>query len=249
MTAGLAAYADDDPLAAGFENPPVSAKPYTWWHWMNGNITAEGITADLEAMKRVGVGGAEIFNVDCGIPHGPVQFMSPQWQKLFTHAIKEADRLGLKLYVHNCAGWSSSGGPWNTPEHAMQKVVTSEVRMKGPATFSELLPQPETNLGFYRDVAVLAFPCPAGEDQPMKAASPMLTTSFAGADVSKLVDDDSKTFIDLPAPTKAKPQFVQIEFPQSFTAQTVSLDLRSTGVKGEVQVSSDGKTFRRVQSF
>ena len=76
-----------DPLEAGFRNPPDSAKPHTWWHWMNGNITREGITADLEAMKRVGVGGAQIFNVDSGIPHGPVQFMSPEWRALFKHAV------------------------------------------------------------------------------------------------------------------------------------------------------------------
>src|SRR5580765_2361586 len=104
-----------DSLEQGFLQPPSSAKPHTWWHWMNGNITKEGITADLEAMQRVGVGGAQIFNVDCGIPHGDVQLMSPEWRELFKHAIKEADRLGIEICVHNCAGWSSSGGPWNTP--------------------------------------------------------------------------------------------------------------------------------------
>ena len=71
------ALAADDPLAAGFRNPPESAKPHTWWHWMNGNVTKEGITADLEAMKRVGIGGAQIFVADCDIPAGPVKFMSP----------------------------------------------------------------------------------------------------------------------------------------------------------------------------
>lgn len=53
-------------LSKIFSNPPDSAKPQTWWHWMNGNVTEAGITADLEAMKRVGLGGAEIFTVDCG---------------------------------------------------------------------------------------------------------------------------------------------------------------------------------------
>ena len=41
-----------DALEEGFRAPPDSAKPHTWWHWMNGNITCEGITADLEAMKK-----------------------------------------------------------------------------------------------------------------------------------------------------------------------------------------------------
>ena len=125
-----------DALEAGFRSPPDSARPQTWWHWMNGNITREGITADLEAMKDIGLGGAQIFNVDEGIPAGPVKFNSPEWHELFKYTVAEADRLGLQLCIHNCAGWSSSGGPWNTPEHAMQRVVTSEVRVKGPVSFN-----------------------------------------------------------------------------------------------------------------
>src|SRR5208283_1977809 len=103
----LAATARADSIEDGFRNPPDSAKPQTWWHWMNGNITREGITADLEAMKQIGVGGATIVNVDCGIPRGPVPFMSPEWRKCFKFAVEEANRLGLDLCVENCAGWSS----------------------------------------------------------------------------------------------------------------------------------------------
>ena len=75
-------------LERGFVHPPDSAKPQTWWHWMNGNITQEGITADLEAMQRIGLGGAQIFNVSESIPEGPVQFMSPQWRDLVKHAVQ-----------------------------------------------------------------------------------------------------------------------------------------------------------------
>lgn len=146
-----------------FLEPPPSARPHTWWHWMNGNVTAEGITADLESMARVGIGGAQIFNVSEAIPDGPAPFMSPRWLELVRHAAEEADRLGVELCLHNCAGWSSSGGPWITPEHAMQILVTSEVRVKGPASFDEELPQPEVREGYYRDIAVLAFPTPADD--------------------------------------------------------------------------------------
>src|SRR3979490_1049214 len=52
----------NDALAAGFANPPDSAKPRVWWHWMNGNITKEGIKLDLEWMKRVGIGGFQKFD-------------------------------------------------------------------------------------------------------------------------------------------------------------------------------------------
>jgi hypothetical protein len=153
-----ASAAPTDPLETGFLNPPDSAKPQTWWHWMNGNITTNGIAADLEAMKQIGLGGATIVNVDSGIPRGPVNFMSPEWREDFKFAMQEANRLGLEMCVENCAGWSSSGGPWNTVTNAMQRVTTSEVRVTGPTNFSAVLPQPPTTLDFYRDIAVLAFP-------------------------------------------------------------------------------------------
>src|SRR6266478_1252629 len=190
-----------DSLEAGFQHPPDSAKPQTWWHWMNGNITKEGITADLEAMKRVGVGGAQIFNADCGIPAGPVKFMSAERREMFKHAVQEADRLGLQLCVHNCAGWSSSGGPWNTPEHAMQQIVTSETAVKGPASFSDMLPQPTTHLGFYRDIAVLAFPLPPAERAAMKDFSAKASLSTGEDPGTKLTDGDASTYVTLPLPT------------------------------------------------
>src|SRR5208337_2945595 len=162
-----------DSLESGFLNPPDSAKPQTWWHWMNGNITREGITADLEAMKGIGLGGATIVNVDCGIPRGPVPFMSPEWREDFKFAVQEANRLGLKLGVENCAGWSSSGGPWNTVTNAMQRLTSSETRVQGPAVFNAALPQPPATLDFYRDIAVLAFPAPPVEtDTDSDSASP-----------------------------------------------------------------------------
>lgn len=156
MLAGVSVVASDT-LEKGFINPPHSARPHTWWHWMNGNISREGITADLEAMKQVGLGGAQIFNVDCGIPAGPVKVGSEEWIGLVKHAVEEANRLGLELCIHNTAGWSSSGGPWIKPEQAMQEVVWTERKVQGPAHFSEVLEQPKDKEGFYRDVAVLAF--------------------------------------------------------------------------------------------
>lgn len=154
------------PLETGFLTPPDSAKPQTWWHWMNGNITKVGITADLEAMKQIGLGGATIVIVDCEIPAGPVKFMSPEWREDFKFAVQEADRLGLKLTVENCAGWSSSGGPWNTVTNAMQRLTSSETRVHGPSAFDAALAQPPVTLGYYRDVAVLAFKVPVRPVEP-----------------------------------------------------------------------------------
>jgi hypothetical protein len=175
-----------DPLETGFLNPPDSAKPQTWWHWMNGNITKTGITADLEAMKQIGLGGATIINVDCGIPRGPVNFLSPEWREDFKFAVQEAGRLGLRLGVENCAGWTASFGPWNTVTNAMQRVTTSEARVTGPTNFSAALPQPPTTLNFYRDIAVLAFPAPADVDMRMKNSAPVASASGGGRTGNKL---------------------------------------------------------------
>lgn len=156
-----------DTLQDGFLNPPASAKARTWWHWVNGNVSREGITADLEAMKRMGIQEAFLFNVGVGIPDGPATFMSPEWLEFFKFAAIEAERLGLELGFHNGAGWSSSGGPWITPEYAMQTVVYSEVEASGVKgkTLTVQLPQPATLLDYYRDIAVIAFPKPQSDER------------------------------------------------------------------------------------
>src|ERR1035437_7081108 len=109
-----------DTLVAGFNSPPEAAKPHTWWHWMNGNVSKAGITLDLEAMKRVGIGGAHLAQVGTGIPKGPLAYDSPELVECIQFAFKEADRLGLDLCMFNCPGWSSSAGPWIKPENSMK---------------------------------------------------------------------------------------------------------------------------------
>lgn len=143
-----------------FKNPPAEARARSWWHWMNGNVSREGITADLEAMERVGIQEAQLFNVNLGLPFGGIEYLGEEWLDLLEYAATEAHRLGLELAFHNSAGWSSSGGPWIRPENAMQTIVYSELTIQGGTTFSATLPQPETRLSYYRDIAVLAFPSP-----------------------------------------------------------------------------------------
>jgi len=161
--AAMAAPADRDALEAGFHQPPDSARPQCIWTWMNGNVTREGITADLEAMAAGGIGGVLIFNLagpqhQCDTPAGPAEYLSPQWLDLMKHAASEAGRLGIELCMHNCAGWATTGGPWIKPELAMQKLVSSEVIVDGDRRIEERLPQPEVVLGHYRDIAVFAMP-------------------------------------------------------------------------------------------
>jgi len=155
----------NDALAKSFRNPPLSARPHTWWHWMDGNVTKEGLTADLEAMKQAGIGGAQMFTVAQGIPKGPVDYMSPQWREMIKHAVKEAGRLGIELCLHNCAGWSSSGGPWVKPENAMQVISWSGIKVTGPKHLEQKLPpitppQIYGSVDYKKDIAVYVFRTP-----------------------------------------------------------------------------------------
>ena len=145
-------------LERGFAHPPDSARPWVYWFWLSGNISSNGITADLEAMKRVGVGGVLIMEVDQGAPVGPADFMGRQWRDLFKHVAAEARRLGLEVNMNNDAGWNGSGGPWIKPEQSMQKLVWTETQVAGPKSFDGKLAQPEKVAGFYKDITVLAFP-------------------------------------------------------------------------------------------
>ena len=166
--------------ANGFRHPPPSARPWVYWFWMDGNISREGITADLEAMRRVGLGGVILMEVDVGVPRGAVRFMSEPWRALFKHAVQETERLGLEITLNAGPGWTGSGGPWVQPEQSMQHLVASRVEVSGPSHFEGVLPRPgprephfvhapippslrQIRNEFYRDVAVLAFPTPAGE--------------------------------------------------------------------------------------
>jgi hypothetical protein len=198
-------------LEAGFADPPDEAKPWTLWQWMNGNITREGITADLEAFKQAGLGGAQSFHLDYGLPQGPVEFNSDAWRELYLHAAREADRIGIKIGTHNCGGWSSSGGPWNTPENGMQIVAVTEARVRGPGAVNITLPPPAPatlppgQKNAWRDIAVLAYPVPPNEAVTMSAASPMPTVSEGKGAKPPAAPEDNlfKNFILPPSPDNA----------------------------------------------
>lgn len=171
-----------DDLAARFQNPPASARPWVYWFIMDGNLSREGITADFEALQAAGIGGVIIMEVSVGIPRGPVAFMSDPWCDLFKHAVEEAERLGLEITLNAGPGWTGSGGPWVKASQSMQHLVASAVDVVGPAHFRKSLPRPEprppffgsaglpheliqARNHFYADVAVLAFPRPTDESR------------------------------------------------------------------------------------
>ncbi len=239
-----------DPLAAQFAAPPASAYPHTWWHWINGNISRAGITADLEAMKRVGIAGATIVQYDGeGLPAGPVSLAQASGE--FTQfAIREAARLGLQIGIGNCPGWSSSGGPWITPEHGMQMVTVSGTTVEGPAHFSAPLPQPETRLKLYREIGVLAFPATPAEAAEMPA--PKVTSDDPKFEGEKAVDGRADT-ASLYTPATSGSGAIQFEFPRPVEIRTVTVTLSNRHddqpKKGTIETSADGQTFSPAGEF
>src|SRR5262245_44640434 len=145
-----------DPLQRGFLNPPDSAKPRVWWHWMNGNITKEGIKADLEWMKRVGIGGFQNFDAALNTPQiveKRLVYMTPEWKDAFQFTASLADQLGLEMAIAGSPGWSESGGPWVPPSQAMKKFVWSETRVEGGRPFTGHLAKPPSATGAFQNLA------------------------------------------------------------------------------------------------
>ncbi len=169
-----------DLLANAFETPPAAARPGVYWYFMDGNLTRSGMTADLESMRDAGIGNLVFLEVNVGVPRGPIDFLSDRWQELFTHAVRETERLGIEMTLGSGPGWAGSGGPWVKLEQSMQHLVASSVVVRGPSTFDAVLARPEPRTPFfgeasvpeslrqqrkrfYQDVVVLAFPSPKKE--------------------------------------------------------------------------------------
>lgn len=198
----------EDPLAEGFRDPPASARPLAWWHWMNGNVSREGIELDLAWMKRIGLAGVQQFDLDLMTPRvvaRPLGWMGPEWKDAFRLATTRARELGLEFTVASSPGWSSTGGPWVRPEEGAKKLVWSETEVSGGRPVRAKLPMPpgvsgpfqaiplasafasaSAGASHYGDVAVLAYP--AADGVP---AVPQVSTSAGKAlDPALLADGD-----------------------------------------------------------
>lgn len=143
-------------LESGFLQPPDSAKPRVWWHWMSGNVTEAGITADLEWMHRVGIGGMQMFDGDMGAPlfvDKPLIWMTPEWKSAWGKAAHEADRLHMEMSMAASGGWSETAGPWVSPRQGMKKYVWSETVIEGPVKFQGMLHHPAATVSKFQDLA------------------------------------------------------------------------------------------------
>jgi hypothetical protein len=258
-------------LEEGFKNPPQSARPRVWWHWMSGNVTEEGIKLDLEWMKRVGIGGVQTFDADLATPKvvaHPLAYMTPAWKHAFRFAAQTADRLGLELAIASSPGWSESGGPWVKPEDAMKKLVWSEATIAGGAPVHVTLAAPPSNAGpyqdaaitpgigeahapefdpFYRDVAVIAY-----RSRDTALPQPKVSTGGGAIDAAALFDGKLATGIALVPGTEASPAYLRFDYdtPQVIRAASVAMPPASmfgvANYQATLEASADGQTFAKI---
>ncbi|MFY7834757.1 MAG: glycosyl hydrolase [Novosphingobium sp.] len=276
--AAPATSAADATLEQQFDNPPMEARPRVWWHWMNGNVTKDGITKDLAWMKRVGIGGLQNFDAGLDTPQivdKRLVYMTPEWKDAFRFAATEADRHGLELAIAASPGWSETGGPWVKGEDGLKKVVWSETRLKGgkrftgklatpPATTGPFLDMPDADPlaavvgdhGFhapelYSDVAVFAVP-DLGSIDPVPAYS----VGGKAIDAAALSDASLTSGVTLPRGSADAPTTVIATYAKAQTVRSATVSI--PGAKGtfsgptvdmRLEASDDGQAWRAVGTF
>ncbi len=192
-------------LHEGFQAPPKEARPRVWWHWMNGNITKDGIRKDLLWMKEAGIVGYHNFDAGLETPQivdKRIPYMSPEWKECFNYALDLSDSLDMEVTIAASPGWSETGGPWVIEENAMKKLVWRQVDVTGPSIrqskrpteillpegfdvtgkFQDLPMAPKgleskfSSIRFYKDIAVVAVRL-SDRDLDLAALEPVVTTS------------------------------------------------------------------------
>ncbi|PWS28827.1 DNA-binding protein [Pedobacter yonginense] len=224
------------------------AKPWVFWYWVQAGVSKAGITADLEAMKTNGIGGAYLMSIKGSSASNPPLYsnpsnqLSPQWWDMVKFAMQEAKRLDLKLGMHVSDGFALAGGPWITPELSMQKVVSSKLTLS-KSVAKIILPQPEQKEGYYKDIAVYAYPSPIGSNQSTRTVVPKVTASN-GADASGLIKPENKQSFG-----SNEPCYVQYEFDKPFTCRSVRIKINGNNYQAQrlnIEVSEDGKSFKSI---
>jgi len=238
-----------------FYKPENETRIHTWWHWVQGAISKQGITADLESMKAQGIVQATILNVglikeqNLGVERVP--FGSDKWYEMFSWAVEEAARIGIALGAHNCDGWSSSGGPWIKPESSMKSYTWSQVKVGGGKMVKKKLALPFSRDNFYRDVAVIAYPDFIGINSFQSASPQIILNDSINASVIADGNPTSASMID------RKFTFV-MKFKKPFYAQKLAILPRKEfmwnnpkifNIKYNLLYSQDGNSYKKVTDF
>lgn len=246
---GSRAHGSEPDLEELFATPPPSASPWVFWYWMHGCVSKAGITADLEAMKDVGIGGAYLMPIkgptEPSLMENPIVQLTPAWWEMVRHAMREADRLGLELAMHACDGFAVAGGPWITPELSMQHVVWTTTHVDGRRTIDQRLEQPATNEDYYRDIVVLAFPSLVDAGVSTLTTPVQVTTSITDFDAQFLAYIGSGGRMRM-----EEPGWIQYAFSEPFTCRSITVTPDRNNYQAQrllLQSSDDGQTFRTLE--
>jgi hypothetical protein len=232
---------DGSTLLDIFERPPDAARSSAFWGWIDGNVTPEGITADLESMREVGMSGAIQFTLGMDIAPGPVECASDEYFELVGHTLREAARLDMEMGFHNGPGFSSSGGPWVEPEDAMKILVWTEARADGGGPVNISLPQPAPDRRLYRDIAVLAVPESAAESDLLLSRTFKMSSGGEPLDAKPLFNGDWRQGV------LWKDGTAVIEFAEPVSATSLGMAIPGPGSrKATLEVSQDGVVFEPV---
>ena len=238
------AWADD--LADGFNSPPQSARPRVWWHWMNGNVTKDGIEKDLDWMARMGIGGVQNFDANLMTPQivsERLTYMTDGWKDAFRHAVMTAEAKGLEFAIAASPGWSETGGPWVEAHDGMKKLVWAETTLLGGQRFNGRLPAPPAVIGafqsakthelddgflakrqaitpLYRDARILAYPIPSTAPLPLPTATQADGKPVA---ISALIDSDLESTVALSVGSETQPDRLTLDYGKPVTVQAATL--------------------------
>lgn len=210
-----------------FREPPQIYHPQTWFHYIGGNVSKAGITADLEAIAKTGISGIQLFHGQFGGPWPGVEpqiaCLSPLWDDAVKHTAQECRRLGLRFTMQNCPGWAMSGGPWIEPSNAMRHLVWSRTDIEGGSNVSIILPVPQPSKEPWRDykeITVLAFPTPLDDtDTPLKPKQ--VNSNLQNLSWMDCLAGNLKKSVSLPPAPEGKPNWIEVTFPAEIALRTV----------------------------
>jgi len=206
-------------VKSGFVKPTDDNTVWCYWYWINDDISKDGITKDLLAMKKAGIGGALIGNINPARKDGKVPMLSEDWWSHMVHAVVEGKRIGVDIGVFNCPGWSQSGGPWVDSKKAMRYLTFSETKVEGGKLLNIQLKQPEKN---FQDTHTLAFKSFVKELRSTQFIPTKVTSNWNDVEVALLNDGDPDS--DTSFEPKAKQSLELIfDLSEPIEAQSISL--------------------------
>lgn len=211
----------------GFENIQDSARTKVWWFHGETETTREGITADLEAFRKAGVGGVVFYDQVHLKKPVALDAFSDEWWAMLYYAAREAERLGLTFETHISNGFVA-GGPWITKELGMQMLTASDTLIQGGKNFSGNLPLPANANDYYRDVAVLAFPVSREQWLTSDDIKPTVTSNLTELPAADLFSPNAPA-VEIPAQPSGKSVFVNLDFHKDFTARSITYQVRPRG--------------------